>query len=337
MSNAALKNISVIGAGAWGTAVAHIAAQAGRNVMLYARDQKLAESINTTHENKSYLPGASLHPGIRATALLHEAVQSADILLLMTPAQYIRGTLLSIKPLLSKPTPIINGAKGIEIDSGKLLSEVAREVLPDCPYGVLSGPALAHEVAQGLPVAITLAATVDESTTRAWAAALHGKTFRPYTSSDVIGAEVGGAIKNVISIACGIAEGKKLGQNARAALMTRGMAEMKRYGMKKGAQADTFLGLSGIGDLSLTCNSMNSRNFSLGYELGQGKKLADILAARKSVTEGIATARAMALHAREMAVDMPICQTVDQILYQGLDINAAITSLLTRDLKNEAE
>lgn len=335
MNNTAINNISVIGAGAWGTAMANVLAQAGRNVTLYARDPQLADTITRTHENKTYLPGAQLHPSLVATSSLADAVKSADLLLLMTPAQHVRTVLTHIKSLLTKPLPLIDGAKGIEIDSGKLLSEVAYDILPQCPYAVLSGPALAHEVVKGLPVAVTLATTAPDATARQWAEALRGKAFRPYLSSDPVGAEVGGAIKNVIAIACGIAEGRGLGQNARAALMTRGIAEMKRYGMKKGAQAETFLGLSGIGDLSLTCNSMNSRNFSLGHELGRGKKLAEILAARKSVTEGIATARAIALHAREIDVDMPICAAVDCVLHDGLDIDSAIIGLLTRDLKNE--
>jgi glycerol-3-phosphate dehydrogenase (NAD(P)+) len=209
--------------------------------------------------------------------------------------------------------------------------------LPDHPYAVLSGPNFAHEVARGLPAAATFATHAPKKDARIWAEHLRGNTFRPYLSDDPVGAEVAGALKNVIAIACGIVEGKKLGQNARAAVMTRGMAEIRRLGVHKGGKIETFLGLSGIGDLNLTCNSMSSRNFSLGAELGHGRSLADILSSRHSVAEGVATARAATAYAQAHGIDMPVTQSVDAILHDGQSVDAVVTGLLSRALRDESE
>ena len=330
-----LNNIAIIGTGAWGTALAQVLSLAGRNVTLYSRSAHLAKAINESHQNTPYLPGIALHVKIKATPDMKEAVAGADIVVSATPAQFMRETLGKIKPLLKDGVPVVNAAKGIEVATGKIPSEVAAEALPDHPYAALSGPTFADEVAKRLPAAVTLATKAPENTAMLWAEALSAKTFRPYLSFDPVGADISGALKNVIAIACGIVEGKKLGQNARAAVMTRGMAEIRRFGMTKGAQAETFLGLSGIGDLTLTCNSMSSRNFSLGVALGQGLKLADILASRSSVTEGIATAKAIAALAKKSGVDMPICVAVDQILHHGHDVTEVVERLLSRELKNE--
>ncbi len=330
------NNIAVIGAGAWGTALAQVLAEAGRNVTLYARASELAAAINQSHENTVYLPGVALNPRIHATSYLAEAAKNADILLLVTPSQFIRNLLSKLKPHLPPRVPLVNCAKGIEVTTGKFLSEVAAEIVPDAPYAVLSGPTFAHEVARGLPAAVTFATAAPKQQAQAWAQALSGKTFRPYLSGDPTGAEIAGAVKNVIAIACGIVEGRRLGQNAKAAVMTRGIAEIKRLGMKSGAEADTFLGLSGIGDLTLTCHSMSSRNYSLGVELGQGHKLQDILSKRLTVTEGITTARAIATHAHKMGVEMPISAAVDRVLHHAADISGVIDELLARDLKQES-
>jgi glycerol-3-phosphate dehydrogenase (NAD(P)+) len=325
------KKIAVIGSGAWGTALADVFSRAGHDVFLYARDAGLAEAINKTHDNAVYLPGTKLHEKIKATADLQAAVAGADFVLLVTPAQFVRHVLQSLKPFLPATTPVVNCAKGIEITTGKILSQVAAEVLPGQPYGALSGPNFAHEVAAGLPCAATLAGQ------KGWEEVLSSKTFRPYISDDVVGVEVAGAMKNVIAIACGMVEGKKLGQNARAAVMTRGMAEIKRFGLAMGAKAETFLGLSGLGDLVLTCNSMNSRNFSLGAALGAGKTLEEIMASRKSVAEGVATSRAIADYACNNTVDMPICCAVDAILHQNAKIDDIVRGLLSRHLRPESE
>ncbi|MDD9900088.1 MAG: NAD(P)-dependent glycerol-3-phosphate dehydrogenase [Alphaproteobacteria bacterium] len=330
-----IDNITVIGAGAWGTALAQVAATAGRNVTLYARSAHLADHINTHRKNLLYLPSVTLRDDLHATHDMAAAVESAGMVLLVTPAQHMRETLVKLLPLLPKGIPLINAAKGIEIKTGKLLSETAAEIAPDHPFAILSGPTFADETAKGLPTAITLATTANEDSARIWAESLHNKTFRPYLSADVTGAEIGGAVKNVIAIACGIVEGRGLGQNARAAVMTRGMAEIKRLGLAKGAKADTFIGLSGLGDLTLTCNSTSSRNFSLGFELGQGKTLADIMAKRNSVAEGVTTARAIATHADALGVDMPICLAIDHILHGGGNIDEVITGLLSRAIRQE--
>ncbi len=334
MTDKTLQNIAVIGAGAWGTALAEILSRAGRQVKLYARDAALAKDLNTYHENQSYLAGAKLDIRLQATSEMHFAVADADLVLLATPSQHLRETLGKLKPLLPIGVPLINAAKGIEMTTGFLLSEVAAEVLPAHPYAVLSGPTFATEAVRGLPTAITLAAA-DKNAAQLWATALRGKTFRPYFSDDTIGVEIAGALKNVIAIACGIVEGKQLGQNAKAAVMTRGIAEIKRLGVKRGAKPETFLGLAGIGDLTLTCSSMTSRNFSLGAELGQGKSLQQILSERRSVAEGVTTAKAVADYAATQAVDMPICLAVKAVLHDGANVDDIVAGLLSRDLKPE--
>ncbi len=332
---ASIQNISVIGAGSWGTAIAEAVSRAGRHVTLYARDTNLAAVINERHENTTYLPGAFLNPAIVATGDMAAAVANADLVIFVTPAQYMRDTMAAFKPYLPKNIPVLSSSKGIEIATGCLLAEVAAEILPDHPYGVLSGPSFATETVRGLPTAITLASTANDA--KKWAKALHAPFFRPYLSDDPVGAEVAGAVKNVIAIACGIVEGLRLGQNAQAAVMTRGMAEIKRYGQARGARAETFLGLSGLGDLTLTCHSMTSRNFSLGVELGLGKTLADILSARHTVAEGVATAKAMAADAKKRGIDMPICLAVNAILHDGASAADMVRELLSRDIKHEAE
>ena len=329
-------HISVIGAGAWGTALAQVLAEAGRSVTLYAREPGLADNINTKKHNDLYLSGTPLNANIHATDNLTDSVKGADIVLLVTPTQFVRNVLAELGPHLPAQVPVVSCAKGIEIATGKLLSEVAAEIIPNSPYAVLSGPTFAHEVARGLPTAVTFATSAKKELAEQWAQTLSCRTFRPYLSNDVIGAEIGGAIKNVIAIACGIVDGKGLGQNAKAAVMTRGIAEIKRFGLKRGAEADTFLGLSGLGDLTLTCNSMSSRNYSLGAALGHGRKLDDILSERRSVAEGVTTARAIALNAHKLQVDMPISSAVDKILHQQADIDAVISALLSRDLKQES-
>jgi glycerol-3-phosphate dehydrogenase (NAD(P)+) len=334
--NKPLNNIAVIGAGAWGTALAQVFAEAGRHLILYARDAGLAAAINEKHQNDLYLPGISLNPHIRATTHMAEAVSHADIVLLVTPTQFVRDTLISLKPHLPKNVLLVNCAKGIEISSGKLLSGVAAEIVPQYHYAVLSGPTFASEVAKGLPTAVTLAVSSPAPQAQLWTHALSSKTFRPYLSDDTVGAEIAGAVKNVIAIACGIVEGKGLGQNAKAAVMTRGMAEIKRLGLKKGAESDTFLGLSGIGDLTLTCHSLYSRNYSLGVELGHGKTLKEILVGRRTVAEGITTAKAVADCANEMNIDMPICSAVNKILHHAATVDDIVKELLARHLKPES-
>ncbi|MCK6418344.1 MAG: NAD(P)-dependent glycerol-3-phosphate dehydrogenase [Alphaproteobacteria bacterium] len=328
------RTISIIGAGAWGTALAQAYAIAGRPVRLWAREAELARVLNVRHENPTYLPGAPLDPRIEATADLAQAM-GADILLLVTPAQSLRSMLTSMKPMLRPDVPVVLCAKGIEIGTGRLLSAIVQEMIPQAPLAVLSGPTFAGEVVQGLPAAMTLA-IADNSIASALQADLSTPRLRAYLSDDLIGVQVGGAIKNVIAIACGIAQGKGYGESARAALIARGLAEITRLAVALGGKAQTMLGLSGVGDLTLTCNSMRSRNFSLGVALGQGQSLQSILDNRAAVTEGIYTAQAASALAQQIGVDMPITKAVQACLQEGLAVDKAIEALLNRSLKDES-
>ncbi|KPF86913.1 glycerol-3-phosphate acyltransferase [alpha proteobacterium AAP38] len=328
-----MRRIGVIGAGAWGTALAMAAARAGAEVVLQARETDVVESVNARHENSLFLPGIPLDPAIRATASMSEAAD-ADALLLVTPAQHLRTACRALKPDLKPGVPVIICAKGIEIETGSLMSEAAEAELGSQPVAVLSGPTFAAEVAKGLPTAVTLAIR-DEALGRRLLAALGGRTFRPYLSDDLVGAQVGGAVKNVLAIACGVVHGRNLGDNARAALITRGLAEIARLGARLGARAETLMGLSGLGDLTLTCSSLQSRNMSLGAALGQGRSLEEVLGERRSVAEGVYTACAVTKLAAAKGVDMPLCQAVDALLNHGADLDAIIDALMTRPFKTE--
>ncbi len=323
-----MKKIGIIGAGAWGTALAMVARRAGRAVVVQAREAEVAASINEGHENTLFLPGVALDPAIVATTELTGAAD-ADAVLLAAPAQHTRDLCIALAPIRSPGVPVIVCAKGIEQDTSALMSEVVAETLPGAPLAVLSGPTFAAEVARDQPCAVTLACA-DRDLAEALAAALGAPRFRIYHSPDVIGAQVGGAVKNVLAIACGIVEGRALGDNTRAALITRGLAEIVRLGLAKGARAETFRGLSGLGDLSLTCNAMQSRNFSLGVALGRGQSLDGIVAARASVAEGVFSAAAVTALARRLAVEMPISAAMDGVLNHAADIDATIAGLLAR-------
>ncbi|MBE0532771.1 MAG: NAD(P)-dependent glycerol-3-phosphate dehydrogenase [Rhodospirillales bacterium] len=329
-----MRRIGIIGAGAWGTALAAAARRAGRDVMLWAYEPEVADTINRTRENTLYLPGVRLDPAIRATPELAEAA-AADALLLAMPAQRVRHLCQALAPSLGHRPPVVICAKGIEQKSGALMTEVVGEALPGLPFAVLSGPTFAAEVARELPTAVTLACA-EPGLAETLAAALRTPRFRVYHSADVAGAQVGGAVKNVLAIACGIVEGRGLGDNARAALITRGLAEIVRLGLAKGAEPETFLGLCGLGDITLTCNATQSRNLSLGLALGQGETLEAVLAARHSVAEGVFTASSVVALARRLGVDMPISEAVDGILNAGADVEATIAGLLARPFKAES-
>jgi glycerol-3-phosphate dehydrogenase (NAD(P)+) len=328
-----IARIGIVGGGAWGTALAVTARRAGREVVLWAREAEVVEAIDARHENPLFLPGMALDPAIVATADLATAAR-ADAVLLVVPAQYLRSVAAALAPLLAPGTPLVLCAKGIEAGSGALMSEVAAAALPEARLAVLSGPTFAAEVARGLPTAVTLAAA-DPALGRALIAALGTRSFRPYLSADIVGAEIGGAVKNVLAIACGIVAGCRLGDNARAALVTRGLAEMVRLALAKGGRAETLMGLSGLGDLVLTCNGPQSRNQSLGVALGEGQRLDDILSARRSVAEGVASAAAVAELARRLDVDMPIVAAVEAILHRGAAIDRTIDGLLSRPFRSE--
>ncbi len=328
-----MERIGVIGAGAWGTALALAGRRAGREVVLWARDPELAAEIGAAQENPRYLPGVRLDPEIRATADLAEAAES-DALLLVTPAQALREVATALAPQLGPARPLVICSKGIERGSGLLMTEVLAEVLPGRAAAVLSGPTFALEVAHGLPTAVTLAAE-DAALGAVLIKALGSRTFRPYLSDDVVGAQIGGAVKNVMAIACGIVAGRKLGDNARAALITRGLAEVTRLGRARGARPETLMGLSGLGDLTLTCTSRLSRNYSLGVALGEGETLAALMAGRRSIAEGVFSAEATLALAQQLDVEMPITGGVDAILNQGAPIEAAIEALLARPFRAE--
>ena len=328
-----MKRIRIVGAGAWGTALATVARRAGCEVTLHARETEVAECINRDHRNPQFLPGIDLDPTIGAAPGI-DAVGEADAVILAVPAQHLRRVAGQLAASWPAGAPAVICAKGIESGTGALMSEVVGETLPGVPVAVLSGPSFAGEVAGDLPTAVTLA-SADEALCRTLSEALGTRFFRIYRSTDVVGAEVGGAVKNVLAIACGIVEGRRLGDNTRAALTTRGLAEIVRLGVAKGGRRETMMGLSGIGDLILTCNNIQSRNFSLGVALGEGESLDDILAARDSVAEGVFSAASVSGLARRLDVDMPICLAVDGILNHFADIDATISGLLARPFRAE--
>jgi glycerol-3-phosphate dehydrogenase (NAD(P)+) len=323
--------IGVIGGGAWGTALAQVAAADGQPVTLWAREPEVVESINARHVNELFLNNVPLSETIVATDDL-DALRVVDALLVVAPAQHVRAV-LDGQDFGTKP--LVLCAKGIEAGSKLLVGEVARAVQPAAPIAVLSGPTFAHEVAAGLPTAVTLACEdVDLGT--ALAERLASPTFRTYASDDVIGAEIGGAVKNVLAIGCGVVEGAGLGQNARAALIARGFAEMTRFGLARGARAETMAGLSGLGDLVLTCSSTSSRNFSLGVGLGEGRSARELLSDRRTVAEGAFTAPVLREAAAEAGVDMPVTEAVCALL-EGAPVSDVIGALLSRPLRDERE
>ena len=321
--------LGVIGGGAWGTALAQVAAESGEPAWLWAREAEVVASINAHHENQLFLAGIPLSPTIQATSDFN-ALSDCEALLIVTPAQHMRAVLGAAN---IGNRPIILCAKGIEADTQLLMSEVAQEVCPDAPIAVLSGPTFAGEVARRLPTAITLACA-DAALGQRLATRLAQPHFRPYASTDVIGAEIGGAVKNVLAIACGVVDGRGLGQNARAALIARGFAEMTRFGLARGALAETLGGLSGLGDLVLTCSSTQSRNFTLGKGLGEGRPAAELLAGR-TVAEGAFTAPVLQLAARAAGVDMPVVDAVCALLGGLADADAIVGKLLARPLRRE--
>ena len=324
--------VGVLGAGAWGTALAQMVASDGSDVLLWAREAALVDEINSGRTNATYLPSARLTESIRATDDL-AAMAKLDVLLVVTPAQHM-GSVLEAMP--AHPQDLILCSKGIEAGTGRLMNQVARDTAPGSDIAVLSGPTFAHEVAAGLPAAVTLACGGRQAQWKRISPAIARQTFRPYYSDDVTGAEIGGAVKNVLAIACGVVNGLQLGQNARAALIARGYAEMLRFGEEKGAKAETLTGLCGLGDLVLTCSSTSSRNFSLGKALGEGKSAADLMADRRTVAEGAHTAPVLVELAARHGIAMPIVTAVYDLL-RGDNPREVVQGLLARPLKAEQE
>lgn len=328
-----MKKIGIIGAGAWGTALAQCLANAGHEIVIWALEPEVIFFINEQHENTLYLPGIPLNADIQATSDLSHTTE-CDMMLLVTPAQYLRQTLETLKDDIAEGMPLVICSKGIELETGHLLSEVAAEEVHQATIAVLTGPTFASEVAKGLPCAVTIAAE-DKNAAQEICDVLVNRRLRPYITDDLTGAQIGSAVKNVIAIACGIIHGRELGENARAALITRGLAEIARLASAMGGQRETLMGLCGIGDLMLTCSSMESRNFSLGAALGKGQTLEEILGERKSVTEGVHTAKALRVMAGKYEIDMPISETVYQCLFEELSVKNAIETMLARPVRQE--
>jgi glycerol-3-phosphate dehydrogenase (NAD(P)+) len=327
----ALDHIAVVGAGAWGSALANVAARAGRRVTLWARDPAAASAMAVSRENRR-LPGFRLDNRVTPTATLAQTADAGAVLLAV-PSQSVRTAATALAPVLQAQTPVVACAKGIERGTRKFMTEIIAECLPQAVPAILSGPGFAEDAARGLPTAVTLAAA-DDTVARALAQALGSPTFRPYHATDVRGVEIGGAAKNVLAIAAGIVVGRSLGASALAALTTRGFAELARFGRAFGARTETLTGLSGLGDLILSCVSPQSRNYSLGFALGKGQSIEQAHGDGKLV-EGMFTASVLVEMANERGVDLPIATAVAAILDKRLDVAAAIDSLLTRPLRAE--
>jgi glycerol-3-phosphate dehydrogenase (NAD(P)+) len=322
--------LGIIGGGAWGTALAQVASAGGRETLLWALEPEVVAAVNERHENPAYLAGIPLNSAIRATPNLTD-LDDCDAWLVVTPAQHTRSVL---ERAANCDKPLVLCSKGMEEKSGHLLHRVAKEACPEAKVAVLSGPTFAHEVAKGLPTAVTLAAD-DPHLAQQLRDRIALPGFRIYVSDDLAGAEIGGAVKNVLAIACGVVEGKGLGQNARAALIGRGFAEMARFGLAFGARRETLAGLSGLGDLVLTCSSTSSRNYSLGKGIGEGRSAAELLADRKTVAEGAFTAPVLARLAREKGIDMPIVDAVDALVAGRANVDQVLDALLTRPPRAE--
>lgn len=328
-----LQTIGILGSGAWATALAMTAYRAGKQALLIARNKYVVDEINSAHCNSRYLPGMMLDQSIKASTDF-SALRQCDGVLLVVPAQHMGHTCAQIIPHILKDIPLIIGSKGVEIKTGLLMHDVVRKAFPHNPIAVLSGPTFADEVAKGLPSAATLAATSLELA-KHLCEQIGSPNLRPYASADLVGVALAGALKNVIAIGCGIVIGKGLGENARAALMTRGLREMTRLAVALGGKQETLMGLSGLGDLVLTCGSTQSRNMSLGAAIGRGKKLADILNQRSSVAEGVSTCLAAQALAKQHAVETPIIDAVVSVLHDGADVSQVMHQLLSRPLTTE--
>jgi glycerol-3-phosphate dehydrogenase (NAD(P)+) len=332
-----VNKIGIIGAGAWGTALAKHLAERGLDVCLWAYEHQVVDAINNSHENPVFLKGVSLPHSLKATSSLVEVVQHGHGILFAVPSHLTRSVLHQVVPCLSGPLPLLCATKGIEEDTSKLMTQVMEDVLPPAMHPVLmvlSGPSFASELAMGQPTAVCLAGP-DEQLVRRFQSLLMTPVFRVYADADMIGVQLGGALKNVMALAAGVIDGLDLGLNARAALITRGLAEIVRLGVAMGADPRTLYGLSGVGDLVLTCTGTLSRNHAVGVRLGRGETLQAILAGMQAVAEGVRTARAALALARRHRVDMPIIQEINAVLYENKSCRKAVSALMERDAKSE--
>ncbi len=326
--------VGVIGGGAWGTALSVIANRAGSNVRLGTRNHNVIQAIQEKRCNEIYLPNVFIDPNILVTDKLMEVCHS-DVLILAAPANVLRSACIALSDMLDVKVPVVIASKGIERGSLMLMSEVVASILPKNPIGIISGPNFADEAAKGLPTATTIAST-DNALLDMLTYAIGGRLFRPYLTNDIIGTQIGGAVKNVIAIACGIAQGREMGENARAALITRGFTEMARLAMAKGGKYETLMGLSGLGDLLLTCGSTKSRNMSFGVAIGRGKTKDEVLQSRgRTATEGVVACESVSKLAKKHDIAMPICESVYRILYENAPLDQVIESLLERPFSAE--
>ncbi|MBP6985416.1 MAG: NAD(P)-dependent glycerol-3-phosphate dehydrogenase [Alphaproteobacteria bacterium] len=323
-----MTSLSVIGSGAWGTAIAAAADRAGTKTTIWSKDQPTVQGILETRFNPECFPGHKVSDSIHATTDLAEACQ-ANIIVLAVPAQFVRAVSTQLIDYVQPDSYLVLASKGIEQTTGYLMSEVIAETLPNISLGIISGPSFAEEVFKGQPSAVTLAA--ENITTSTWLArAFNSPSFRVYASDDIIGSQMGGALKNVLAIASGIVAGYKLGENARAMIITRGLAEIAKLTVAKNGRVETLYGLSGLGDLCLTSTSITSRNYQFGFEIGAGKKVEEAVRSSKYLTEGYYSSRSISKLAKALDVEMPICQAVDEILNHGVTIEDAMRSLMDR-------
>jgi glycerol-3-phosphate dehydrogenase (NAD(P)+) len=322
-----MARIGVIGGGAFGTAMACVVRRSGHEVCIWAREPEVAESVNRDGLNPHFLPGVRLPAGIRATNDMAAAAAGAEFLLLAPPAQHMRAIASRLAPALRPGTPLVSCSKGLERGSLALMPEVLAQVLPQSPAAVLSGPSFAKEIAIDLPCGVALACA-DGVLARRLAALIANPRFGVQANEDPVGTAIGGVMKNVVAIASGVIAGRKLGDNARATLVTVGLAEAVRLGLAKGAKRVTFDGFAGIGDMMLTAHSLQSRNTSLGFALGEGRKLGEVLAGRKEVTEGAFSAEAVVTLAQRLGLQLPVSQAVDQLLNHGADVGATVEGLI---------
>ena len=330
-----ILNVGLLGGGSWGTTVASLTAKNSPTV-IWARNPKTVEEINTHHTNEKYLPNAKLTPSLRASNSIKETVENADVVVMGVPAQRFRAVLEEAKPHIRPWVPIINLAKGLELSTKKRMTEIIEEIMPGHPAGVLTGPNLAKEIHFGNAAAAVIA-MVDDTIAMKLQTVFSSGLFRVYTNTDVIGCELGGALKNIIAIASGMGDGANAGDNTRAAIITRGLAELTRLGIAMGGKKSTFAGLAGMGDLVATCSSSKSRNHHVGFQLGRGKSLEEIVGEMNEVAEGVKTAKVVMELAKEYKIDMPISKEIYKVLYEGNTVNDAFRGLLKHEVGSEKE
>lgn len=330
-----ILNVGLLGGGSWGTTVASLTAKNSPTV-IWARNPKTVEEINTHHTNEKYLPNAKLTPSLRASNSIKETVENADVVVMGVPAQSFRAVLEEAKPHIRPWVPIINLAKGLELSTKKRMTEIIEEIMPGHPAGVLTGPNLAKEIHFGNAAAAVIA-MVDDTIAMKLQSVFSSGLFRVYTNTDVIGCELGGALKNIIAIASGMGDGANAGDNTRAAIITRGLAELTRLGIAMGGKKSTFAGLAGMGDLVATCSSSKSRNHHVGFQLGRGKSLEEIVGEMNEVAEDVKTAKVVMELAKEYKIDMPISKEIYKVLYEGNTVNDAFRGLLKHEVGSEKE